>query len=62
LLLSERQSTDEAKKAYAEAQDRNSELIKKLEDAESKVEQLQDSVQRFFFLSILVFANILWNM
>jgi len=48
LLISERQSTDEAEKAYAEAQGRNSELMKKLEDAESKVDQLQDSVQRFF--------------
>ena len=48
MLLIERQSTDEAKKTYAEAQDRNRELMKKLEDAESKVDQLQDSVQRFF--------------
>lgn len=46
LLLSERQSTDEAKKAFAEARDRNIELMKKLEDAEAKVDQLQDSVQR----------------
>ncbi|KAJ6842201.1 myosin-17-like [Iris pallida] len=46
LLLSERQSTDEAKKAYAEALDRHGELLKKLGDAEGKVDQLQDSMQR----------------
>ncbi|ONK66463.1 uncharacterized protein A4U43_C06F8340 [Asparagus officinalis] len=46
LLVSERQSADDVKKAYAEAQDRNGELMKKLEDAETKVDQLQDSVQR----------------
>ncbi|KAJ6843986.1 myosin-17-like [Iris pallida] len=46
LLLLERQSTDEAKKAYADAMDRNGELLKKLGDAEGKVDQLQDSVQR----------------
>ncbi|KAJ6793899.1 myosin-17-like [Iris pallida] len=46
LLLLERQSTDEAKKAYADAMDRNGELLKKLGDAEGKVDQLQDYVQR----------------
>ncbi|KAM0932706.1 putative myosin ATPase [Dioscorea sansibarensis] len=45
-LLSEREATEATKKAYAEAQGKNSELMKKLEDAETRADQLQDSVQR----------------
>lgn len=47
LLLLERQASDAGKKAYAEAQERNNELAKKGEDAETKVDQLQETVQRF---------------
>ncbi|KAJ4953949.1 hypothetical protein NE237_030781 [Protea cynaroides] len=46
LLQSERQTAEETKKAYADAQAKNGELSKKFEDAELKVDQLQDSVQR----------------
>nr|DAD44342.1 TPA_asm: hypothetical protein HUJ06_002572 [Nelumbo nucifera] len=47
LLTSERKTAEEAKQAYADAQAKNVELTKKLEDAEGKVDQLRDSVQRF---------------
>ncbi|XP_020698771.1 myosin-17 isoform X2 [Dendrobium catenatum] len=46
LLVSEQHTSDAAKKAAAEAQNRNVELLKKLEDANTKVDQLQDSSQR----------------
>ncbi|KAK1298084.1 hypothetical protein QJS10_CPB14g01384 [Acorus calamus] len=46
LLSLERQTADEAKRNYAEYQDRNRELVKKLEDSETKSEALQDSMQR----------------
>jgi hypothetical protein len=47
LLLSERQAAEEARKAHADGEARNSELAKKLEDAAKKMDQLQESVQRF---------------
>ncbi|KAH0450435.1 hypothetical protein IEQ34_021127 [Dendrobium chrysotoxum] len=46
LLVSEQHTSDAAKKAAAEAQSRNVELMKKLEDSNTKVDQLQDSAQR----------------
>lgn len=46
-LLSERQAAEEARKACKDADARNSELSKKLEDAERKVDQIQETVQRF---------------
>ncbi|KAK9275460.1 hypothetical protein L1049_022727 [Liquidambar formosana] len=46
LLLSERQTAEESRKALKDAEVRNAELVKKFEDAERKVDQLQDSVQR----------------
>ncbi|XP_010937148.1 myosin-17 isoform X2 [Elaeis guineensis] len=46
LMLTERQATDAAKKAYFEAQEKNNELAKKFEDAEAKADQLQETVQR----------------
>lgn len=46
LLLSERQAAEDAKKACSDAEAKNAELIKKLEDSERKVDQLQESVQR----------------
>ncbi|KAH9763208.1 Myosin-17 [Citrus sinensis] len=46
LLLSERQSAEEARKACMDAEVRNTELVKKLEDTEEKVGQLQESMQR----------------
>ncbi|KAL5822430.1 hypothetical protein ACOSQ4_020330 [Xanthoceras sorbifolium] len=45
-LLSQTQTAEEAKQAYAGAEAKNGELTKKLGDAEKKVDQLQDSVQR----------------
>ncbi|XAR53459.1 Myosin ATPase [Bertholletia excelsa] len=45
-LLSERQVAEISKKACLDAEARNSELTSKLEDAENKVDQLQDSVRR----------------
>lgn len=47
MLLSERQAAEEARRASTDAEARNVELTKKLEDAEQKVDQLQESVQRF---------------
>lgn len=46
-LLAQTQSAEEAKQACAAAQTQNEELIRKLGDAEKKVDQLQESVQRF---------------
>lgn len=47
LLLSERCAAEEARKACSDAEARNTELVNKVEDAERKVDQLQDSVQRY---------------
>lgn len=47
LLLSQRQAAEEARKSSMDAEARNTELAKKLEDAGRKVDQLQESVQRF---------------
>ncbi|KAK8524791.1 hypothetical protein V6N13_015796 [Hibiscus sabdariffa] len=46
LLLAEKQTAEEAKKAHAIEQTKNVNLAKKLEDAGKKTDQLQDSVQR----------------
>ncbi|KAK1384559.1 hypothetical protein POM88_022294 [Heracleum sosnowskyi] len=46
LLLSERQSAEEIRKAGTNAEVQNAELVQKLEDADRKVDQLQTSVQR----------------
>ncbi|KAL0009970.1 hypothetical protein SO802_005078 [Lithocarpus litseifolius] len=46
LLQSETQIAEETKQAYAVERAKNGELNRKLEDAEKKVDQLQDSVQR----------------
>ncbi|CAL9114571.1 unnamed protein product, partial [Musa acuminata var. zebrina] len=45
LLLIEKQATDSANKAFAEAQNRNIELVKKVEDSEMRADQFQDTVQ-----------------
>lgn len=45
-LLSEKHAAEEAKKACMDAEARNAELVNKLGDAEQKIDQLQDSVQR----------------
>lgn len=50
LLSSETHKADEAKQAYHSALVQNEELSKKLEDAGRKIDQLQDSVQRFVFI------------
>lgn len=45
-LLLEREAKEEVKKAQAEAEVKNKELVKKLEDSDRKVDQLQELVQR----------------
>lgn len=47
MLLPEKQAAGEARKACADAEARNMDLTQKLEEAEGKVHQLQESVQRF---------------
>ncbi|XP_047307898.1 myosin-17-like [Impatiens glandulifera] len=46
IVLSESQATEAAKKVQSDVEVRNAELVKKLQDAESKIDQLQESVQR----------------
>lgn len=46
-LLVEKQAAVEAKQGHTTELAKNGKLTKKLEDAEKKVDQLQDSVQRF---------------
>ncbi|XP_042392477.1 myosin-17-like isoform X1 [Zingiber officinale] len=46
LLQTEKLESGAAKKAYREAQEKNNELIKKVENAETNVNQLQDSIRR----------------
>ncbi|CAL9157727.1 myosin-17-like [Musa acuminata AAA Group] len=46
LMQTEKQATDAANKSLAEAQERNNELLKKVEDSAARAEQLQDTVQR----------------
>ncbi|GAB4838000.1 hypothetical protein Ancab_027527 [Ancistrocladus abbreviatus] len=46
LLLKEKQAAEDARKACSDSEGRNSELVKKLEDAEQKMNELRDSVQR----------------
>ncbi|CAL0330294.1 unnamed protein product [Lupinus luteus] len=45
-LLLERDAKEEARKDHAKAESRNTELLKKVEDSDRKVEQLQELVQR----------------
>ncbi|XP_042444067.1 myosin-17-like [Zingiber officinale] len=46
LLQTQKLESDAAKKAYSEAQERNDELIKKVENAERHVHKLQDTIRR----------------
>ncbi|KAH9713488.1 Myosin-17 [Citrus sinensis] len=46
LLQSQTQTADEAKQAFTVSEAKNGELTKKLKDAEKRVDELQDSVQR----------------
>lgn len=46
----EREAKVEARKAQAEAEARNKELVKKVEDSDRKVDQLQELVQRLVML------------
>ncbi|KVI12218.1 Dil domain-containing protein [Cynara cardunculus var. scolymus] len=46
LLLNQKQTAEEARKSYIEADARNAELIRKLEDAEKRADQLQESTRR----------------
>lgn len=45
-LQAEKTAAVEARKAHLYVESTNKELVKKLEDAEQKVDQLQQSVQR----------------
>lgn len=47
MLLLERQAAEEAKKACADAESKIVDLAKRLEEAEGKAVQLQDSAQRY---------------
>lgn len=51
LLVAEQEENDLTKKAHANAQERNEELSKEVEDADGKIKQLSDTVQRFVFFS-----------
>lgn len=42
----EKEAKEEARKAQAEAEARNKEMVKKVEDSDRKVDQLQELVQR----------------
>ncbi|XP_015616293.1 myosin-17 isoform X6 [Oryza sativa Japonica Group] len=46
LLVAEQEENDLTKKAHANAQERNEELSKEVEDADGKIKQLSDTVQR----------------
>lgn len=46
LYLAERQEHDQTKKALSEAQDKNRELLKKVEEADKNIEQLLENVER----------------
>lgn len=49
MLVLEKQAAEEARKVSAEAESKNVDLAKKLEEAEGKVDQLQDSTQRYIY-------------
>lgn len=49
MLVLEKQAAEEARKVTAEAESKNVDLAKKLEEAEGKVDQLQDSTQRYIY-------------
>lgn len=42
----EKEAKEEARKAQVEAETRNKEMVKKVEDSDRKVDQLQELVQR----------------
>lgn len=54
-MQAERQATEEAKKAHAEAQARGEELLKKFEEASKKNDLLQDTVQRFLLYNLQLY-------
>jgi len=47
LLVAEREENDVTKKAHANALETNEELNKKVSDADEKIKQFSDTVQRF---------------
>lgn len=47
LLVAEREENDATKKAHATALEANEELNKKVSDADEKIKQFSDTVQRF---------------
>lgn len=51
MLSSETRKADEAKQAHRSALVQNEELSKRLDEAGRKINQLQDSVQRFVFMN-----------
>lgn len=46
LLLSERQEKDAIKKTLAEAEEKNDELLMKVEDSNEKIEHLQNTINK----------------
>ncbi|KAL6614620.1 hypothetical protein ACP70R_036890 [Stipagrostis hirtigluma subsp. patula] len=54
LLVAEREENDVTKNAHASAQERNEELNKKVKDADEKIKQFSDIVQRGSFCSRLL--------
>jgi len=47
MLVAEREENDIRKKAHANALEMNEELNKKVSDADEKIKQFSDTVQRF---------------
>jgi len=47
LLVAEREENDVTKKAHANALETNEELNKRVSDADEKIKQFSDTVQRF---------------
>lgn len=60
LLVAEREENDVTKKAHANAQERNKELNKKVEDADEATKQLTDIVKRFAVLLDYLSFSILY--
>lgn len=50
LVLQEKNFANGAVQLYTELQEKNCDLVKQLQNAEERVQQLQDSVQRFLLL------------
>lgn len=54
LLLSERHEKDAIRKALTEAEEKNDELLMKVEDSNEKIEHLQNTINKFVPSLVLV--------